>query len=208
MKFSFIKLALWIFICVTIFSCTKEQSVDSSAGGNGGSTGAGAIAGTWNFAGLSANTKSDVSETDSTDIIRAVTTADYSTTNNKGTVTFGTNTFTGTGIGYDLSTTAFVKFYTNGVLEDSLQMPFSFTLPPATSSGTYKLVGKDSLYFTGGFISIGLDSMETKPIGYKYVIAGNKLTLTSKFTNSFQEVDNGVMATIKQSADITVVLQK
>ncbi|MBI1782411.1 MAG: hypothetical protein HYR66_13775 [Sphingobacteriales bacterium] len=204
MKYSFVKLTLWMLISVTNFSCSKEHSIDTSAGG----TGSGSVSGTWNFAGLSANTKSDVSETDGTDVVRAITTADYSTTNNKGTITFATNTFTGTGIGYDLSTTAYGKFYTNGVLEDSLDMPFSFTLPPGNSSGSYKLVGTDSLYFTGGFIAIGLDSMESKPIGYKYVISGNKLTLTSKFTNSFQEDDNGIMATVKQSADITVVLQK
>lgn len=210
MKYSFVKLTLWAFIAIAVTSCGKEQSIDTSTGSTGGTggTGSASVLGTWNFAGLSANTKSDASETDGTDVVRALTTADYTTTNNKGTVTFATNTFTGTGIGYDLSTTASVKFYTNGVLEDSLDMPFAYTFPPSNSSGSYKLVGTDSLYFTGGFITIGLDSMESKPIGYKYTIAGNKLTLTSKFTNTFQEDDNGIIATVKQSADITVVLQK
>jgi hypothetical protein len=207
MKHSFIRLTLLVLVSATIFSCGKEQSIDTSTGGTGG-TGSGSVLGTWNFAGLTAKTTSDVTESDGTDVIKAVTTSDYTTTNNKGTITFATNTFNSTGVAYDLNTTAFVKFYTNGVLDDSLDFPFAFSLPATNSSGSYKLVGTDSLYFTGGFISIGLDSMATTPIGYKYTISGNKLTLTSKFSNAFHEDDNGLVANVKQSADIVVVLQK
>jgi hypothetical protein len=208
MKYSFFRLTFWAILSVTVFSCTKEKSIDTSTGAGGSGGGTNAVLGTWKFAGFTAAIKVDATATDGTDVEKAVTSYDYLSTNNKGTVTFAANTFTGTGLGYDLNTILYAKFYTNGVLEDSLEVPFNFTLPPTNSSGGYKLVGADSLYFTGGFIAVGLDSMESKPIGYKYSIAGNKLTMTTNYFNTYREEDNGIITTLRQFADIKVVLEK
>lgn len=205
MKTILVRFTLFIFIAAFVISCQKETSIDLSSGSSGG---ANALLGNWKFAGFTAAIKVEATETDGIDIAKTVNTANYISTNNKGTVTFAEANFTGTNLSYDLNTTLYVKIYLNGALEDSLDFPFNFTLPPTNSAGTYKLVGQDSLYFTGGFIAVGLDSMESKPIGYKYSITGNKLTLTTKYFNTFKEDDNGVIADIKQNADIKVVLEK
>lgn len=207
MKYSFIRLTLWTLISVSIFSCTKEHSIDTSAGSTSG-TGSGSVLGTWNFAGFTAAINMQVVQSDGTDVSKTVATSNYVSSNNKGTVSFAANTFAGTGLGYDLNTNFFVEDYLNGVLQDTMSFPFNFTLPATNSGGSYKLVGADSLYFTGGFIAVGLDSMESKPIGYKYSISGNKLTMNTKFANSYNEVDNGITSRVNQNADIQIILQK
>lgn len=206
MKTILVRVTLFVFITAFVISCKKEKSIDLSSGSSGG--GANTLLGNWKFSGFTADIKVEATETDGTDVAKAVTTYNYLSTNNKGTVTFAANTFTGTGLGYDLNTTLYAKLYLNGVLEDSLEFPFTFTLPPTNSGGGYKLAGTDSLYFTGGFIAVGLDSMESKPIGYKYTVSGNKLTMTTKYFNTYKEDDNGILATIRQNADIKVLLEK
>ncbi|HET9057108.1 MAG TPA: hypothetical protein VFN30_09715 [Chitinophagaceae bacterium] len=203
MKSILVKLSLFFLVMVSLISCQKEVS-DDIIGGNANSP----LLGTWKFSYLDVKAKIYVVTTDGVDEEKAITLTNYTTTNNKGNAVFTASDFMSEGLSYDINTISNVYFYTNGVLEDSLIFPFQVSVPPISASGKYQLVGTDSVYFKGGFIEAGLDSMATKSIGYKFFIAGNKLTLTTKFKYVYNEIDQGVNYLIDQNADIKVVMQK
>jgi hypothetical protein len=204
MKTTLVRLILFVLVSLFVVSCQKEGSFEVANNNNNGN----ALVGTWKFTSLRAITKVDISASDGTDSERIVSTSDYTTTNNKGTIKFNASDFKGEGIAYDVETDVKAVFYINGVIEDSLEIPFAFSLPPTSSVGNYKIVGADSVYFSGGFVAVGLDSMESKPIGYKFTISGNKLTMKSKYANAFTENDMGVLINTKQFADITILMEK
>ncbi|MBI2730389.1 MAG: hypothetical protein HYX40_06520 [Sphingobacteriales bacterium] len=204
MKTILIRTILFFIVVSAMIACQKEASSEIIENANNGNK----LTGTWKFGSLSASTRVEESASDSTDTEKIISTSDYTSANNKGTVAFTTTDFTGTAISYDINGIVKAEDYINNVLEDTFSMPFNFSLPPTNSNGKYKLVGTDSLYFQGGFITIGLDSMDSKPVGFKYTLSGNKLTMKGKYINAYTEDDNGITVYIKQAADITVVLEK
>ena len=68
--------------------------------------------------------------------------------------------------------------YQNDVLIDTTQMPFSYRLDSTNSSGKYKLIGSDSIYFPEGFIYVSDVTTQSEPSGGKISINGNMLTIT------------------------------
>ncbi|MGE5106816.1 MAG: hypothetical protein ACM3H8_04695 [Sphingobacteriales bacterium] len=205
MKNYLIRILLFSLIASFAISCQKEASNEILGAPNQQNN---ALIGTWKFSFLNAKTKVEEQATDGTDVEKAITTSDYTSFNNKGTYVFNTTDAIGTGIAYDIDVVAKTEYYINNVLEDTFSFPFAFSLPPVNASSKYKLVGADSVYFSGGFLSAGIDSLQAKPIGYKFSIAGNRLTLRTNYFNTYAEDDNGVTINVKQNADITVVLEK
>ena len=207
MKHPFVRLTLFILISFVFISCQKEVNGDIFPGSNPPPP-VNPLLGTWKFTGLTAATKAEATATDGTTIEKIISTSNYSTVNNKGSFLFNAADFAGTGLSYDLSTAVKAIFYENNTAVDTIDFPFNFSVPPTNSTGRYKLAGADSVYFFDGFISIGLDSMASKPIGYKYSIAGGKLSMKTKYKNAYSEIDNGVRVDIKQEADIIISLEK
>ena len=142
MKKLFAPLLLSTFI---LFAACKK---DNTSSGNS------AIGGTYKFKYISAKTSSSITGSLGD---KTVTTSDYTTTNNGGTVTFSNGTLTAAGLTYTVDTEAKLYEYDGTNLLDSTSFPFTFTLQQSTSSGSYKLIGSDSIYFPQGGITATVD---------------------------------------------------
>lgn len=179
------KISLFITVMVVLISCQKETSIDSTdgVGGSGGSGGgANSLIGNWKFIGISASTESTVELTDGTDTEKTVTVSNYSSTNNTGTYNFTASKMSFTGVGYTINSNAMAYLYLNNDLIDSLQFPFSYTLPPSNGETAYKKVGSDSLYFESGSISIPASgTQQAQSGGVKYRFEGDKMIMTNNY---------------------------
>jgi hypothetical protein len=192
--------------------CQKELSVDSLNGGPGGGGGGGgnsALIGTWKFLELSAKTEADVRVSDGVDTERALTRSEYTTKNNKGTVSFDGSKMTSTGLGYDIDATAITYLFSNGVLVDSLDFPFTFSIPSSSGESKYKAIGSDSLYFESGFFTVpGTDPQATQASGARYKIEGNIMTMTTAAANTTTQTQQGITTTQNNKVTGVIKLQK
>lgn len=157
---------------------------------------------------LTANTNSTVVSGDQ----KTVTTSDYTTTNNQGTVTFGNSTLTATGLAYSVNTNAKGYLYFGGELIDSFSFPFLASLPATNYTTQYQLIGADSIYFPQGSISIGsadgTGSTQTGPSGGRYSFNGNLLTITQHYFKDSTINSGGETAHLQDNALTSIVLEK
>ncbi len=210
------KIAPYLFIgCVllVLVSCSKEKSIDTSEHAPGTGTGSAvgkSEKGVWKFLSMRGITSATVEFTQFGDAQKYVTLSDYTSTNNAGTVTFDGSTMTGTGLTYTIDGIAKTYIYTNGVVEDSLELPFGGTMPPTNSTASYKKIGSDSIYVqSGGFTSVGTGgTTQASSGGYKLAWDGDKMTMTSAVVISKIDVSTGVSQKITQRATQIITLQK
>lgn len=183
-------------------SCSKEESLEpgDNTGGNGGATQA--LIGTYDFLFMAAHTESDITMTVSGETMRSVTISDYVSKENAGTYEFTANEMKSSGIGYKVDTMAKAWSYTNGQLDGEFEAPFTFSVSGYNSSGTYKLIGTDSLYSVSGFASVPTGSGQTnipiEPSGTKFSWSGDTLTFYGQYAAVQTQTQGGVTATIKQ----------
>lgn len=157
-------------ILLFVFSCKKSSN--SSKPSN-------AVTGNWKF--INMNVQSQTNATVGGGIT-TVTTANYITVSNAGTISFTTDTMTVSGLTYSVDTISTTIGYFNGVPTDTVTLPFSATLPATSAAVGYVLVSSDSLYFpNGGIAPTGLTSTGS---GAHYVVNGDTLVLTSSVTNT------------------------
>jgi hypothetical protein len=201
-------------ILLALVSCQKEQSIDTlgqTPGAPDGGSADGNEIGTWKFLFMNAVTSATITYTDGVDKVMTVTTSDYSSTDNAGTITFDGKNMTTAGITYSVDGTATTKFYTNNVLEDTLEFPFGGVMPATNSTIPYKKIGTDSLYFSSGILT-GMDPnsgvTQTVPAGYKLKFDGDKMIITMKYSATQQEVVQGITQKMTSSAVTTTTLQK
>jgi hypothetical protein len=210
------KTFLYFFVAaLSLFTvgCQKELSVDSLNGGPGGGSGGGggnsALIGTWKFLELSAKTEADVRVSDGVDTERALTRSEYTTKNNKGTVSFDGSKMISSGVGYDIDATAMTYLFSNGVLIDSLDFPFTFSIPSSSGETKYKVIGSDSLYFESGFFTVpGTNPQASQASGAKYKIEGNIMTMTTASSNSVTQTQQGITTTQNNKITGVIKLQK
>ena len=130
-------------------ACQKEVDLQDLGGsGTGTGTNNAVITGNWNFAGLSAKTNVAISVSQAGHDVKAVTTSEYSSQNNIGTLTITNNQFIFVGIGHTVNGAANVKAYLNGILFDNTDEPFDEITPPADNTLDYVRNNNDSLSFT------------------------------------------------------------
>ncbi|GGH60761.1 uncharacterized protein YdeI (BOF family) [Filimonas zeae] len=206
----------YLLLCVmavitALTSCQKETSIDtynpnetgnnggSNGGGNGNGNGSGtdttkpgnpgntsSLIGTWIFTGMQAKLVSDMTMSVQGMGTRSVTTTEYTTTDNSGTITFTTDKATTKDIVYSVSTTSKAKIYVTGMETQDYSFPFAYTASASSGSNNYRTVNSDSLYFPGGgLVSVDVPNntgqngtYPTQAAGYKYKITGNTLTLS------------------------------
>lgn len=143
------------------------------------------LTGTWNFVSMDAQTQSIVDQNDAGVHEKTITNSSYTTTNNSGFITFGNADFNSKA-GYAVSTNLTSYSYQNNVLFDSSTTPFQFSVLPTTSSGSYEIVGKDSIYFpNGSLISMQDTSYPSSAYGVKFSIDGNSLTITQSINQTY-----------------------
>ncbi|MBL7737595.1 MAG: hypothetical protein JNK14_00120 [Chitinophagaceae bacterium] len=190
--------ALLVFLCtsVLLISCQKEVSVELGTGNGNGNGGGGnnnnSIEGDYDYVGVHAVTLSTVTFTILGEETKSVTTSDYYGKNCTGTVKITANQFISTNVAYDIDTTMNVKMYTNGVLTDDEDFPFTASVPPTGGTSTYVKNSADSITVTGSFGSSPNPSGNnpTGPIGARLSWSGD--TLIMKTSASFtQNISQG-----------------
>lgn len=211
-------------LLLLLISCSKEKSIDtlgvtpgsSNNGDNGGNnnsggTSTGSELGTWTFINLHATTLSSVEINTGFGIEKANTVSDYITQNNAGTITFDGSKMTATGLAYDVNATATTYMYTNNVLDDSLSLPFTASIPSSNATATYKKVTADSIYIQSGVFN-GMDpnggNTQTMPAGYRLKWDGDKMYMSMSYTQTTSQVVSGITQKTTMRISSVTTLQK
>jgi hypothetical protein len=224
----------FILICslvLTLASCGKEKSVDTigvtpggtngngngngtgngggSGSGNGGGSSNGSEVGTWKFIEMNVKTNSTVEISGMGMSSKTVTLSDYTTENNAGTVKFDGSNMVSTGLEYTVNAMSKTYLYTDGVLDDEIELPFNAAIPPTSSNATYKKIGTDSIYVTGGtFQTPNGGTQQGSSGGYKLSWAGDKMFLSGNYSQSNTQLNQGFTQKTYQSAITVITLQK
>jgi hypothetical protein len=185
-------------LAILIGSCKKDDnSADSSK-----------LQGNYTFKGISAKTSSTVVSEDGDKVI---TTSEYNTTDNKGTIVWGGSTLSSQGLSYTINSTLKYSEYSDDELVDSFSMPFSYSLPATNSAATYKLIGADSIYFTSGFLTSDADlsgATDITPSGGRYSLSGNQLTITQRASRDSTFEDSGITYVMTETVTGSILLEK
>ena len=183
-----------------LFACKKDNNSSASAS---------VLAGTWAFTGMHATTSATSLDSGNGFSSKDITTSDYQTTANGGTVTISGNNMTGTGITYAANIIAFSTEYQDGILIDTFSNSIPFTVPATNTSSTFEVIGKDSIHYTGANIFGSTGSGAPAASGSKFSVSGNILTLTSVVSrDTVSIVGTGETLTQHETATVISTLQK
>jgi hypothetical protein len=194
-----------LFVSVIVLSsCSKDVESEGDAS---------ALFGDWKFTGMKAKTLADITISSGGTSDRTVSTSEYTTTNNAGLLRFSADKAQSIDFAYKASGNMLAKVYTNGVFDYETTVPFSQTLPKSGSSSGYKAVGTDSLYLTGGLISMPDASGGQTPVvaqgsGMKYKIAGTKLTITTNVSAVANNTASGLIVKTISSVAAEMTYEK
>lgn len=179
-------------LIVTAFvSCSKESSGPSTNN----------ITGTWTFVSMDVNTSTIQEYNDGSGTNRSVSSSNYTTENNTGTVVIDASTMSSNNLSYSVNTTMKSDLYYNGVLQTSNTIPFTFTAPVSSGSSTYRTINADSVYFESGSIFMNDASQQTIPTGARLNMEGNTLYMTTSIAQTSTEVIFGI--SMKTDINIT-----
>ena len=184
-------------LIVMLDSCKKDKNSDTAG-----------VQGTYKLKYLTSKTNAVATGTTGD---KSVTTSDYTTINNQGTLVFDNSNLTATGLTYTVDTDAKYSLFQDNQLIDSSSFPFTFTLPASTSMAAYLLIGADSIYFPQGSLTSGVGgtgSMQSGASGGRYSVTGNLLTLTQIFSKDSTFSDSGETIHLTESAVSSVVMEK
>ncbi|MBS1916128.1 MAG: hypothetical protein JST87_07615 [Bacteroidetes bacterium] len=187
-------------LCVIIVSCKKSNS--SSSQGN-------TITGNWYFVSEKVNTQSVVEQNSGGTDVKDVTTFNYVTTYDSGTVNITSSTMAFSGLTYYISGTAFDTTYENNVLTDTASTPVSYYVAPSSSSSSYTMVGTDSVYFPAGGFGTPPGTTAGAAYGAKIAfLADTAMTLTSNFSKDSTGYLYGMPATFTSRATMVTTLHR
>ena len=196
MKLKYLSRTLLISsLILSLTACQKEVDFQDLEGPGSGNNNNINITGTWKFVGLSANTKVDITVSQAGQQLKAVTTSNYVSEDNTGTLTVTDNQFIYAGIGFTANGEQNVKTYLNGLLFDDQSMPYSETVPPSDLTSDYVRNSNDSLTFTNALLAIPDPSgggTAPAPTGARIAITGDTLTVATKSTANTTITQNGV----------------
>jgi len=214
---SLIRLLPFTALVIFITSCQKEISADTlgnsgNGNGNGGNGGNNTnnIQGDYDFVGMVAHTNSVVTASQLGQTLKSVTTSDYVTENNAGTVKINANQFITTNMAFDIDTLMHNTTYINGVSQGTIDMPFVQTYPPTSSTASYVRNSADSITVTGTFGPSPDPSGNppTRPTGIKLSWHSDTLYCKVVATVSQNINQGGIPATLVGSVNGTMKLKK
>jgi hypothetical protein len=214
------QLLLIVLVIVGLASCQKEVSREGDAPAPLPGTPAPADTipnktntevGSWKFMSVKATLAQTTEYSEASQSIKGVTTSNFTSQNNAGTVTFDNTTMTATDVTMSLNTTAQTVVFINGAPYDTLQSPLNQTLPPQTASSPYKKIGADSLYFeNGGFLDVLTGGiLPSAPSGCKLAFEGsNIMKMTIIYDTVTTQDYQGTPAKLTIHMVMVVTLQK
>lgn len=184
----------------TFSACQKEISFDDSI-----ITDSTSVVGAWNF--ISMQTDMNVSfegEQNGVDL-KLVTTSNYTTINNAGTITFDNNQMIASGLTYSIDAIAKATLYLAGIPVNNSDIPLTGTIPPTDDTGSYEQFGADSIYVESGALAVVDPSgtLQNTGLGFKLKWNGNQMTMTTRVQTVTSEEYMGIPVTA--NADITAV---
>lgn len=197
-----------IILIVSIVSCQKEIEIEGFGPANIDS----ALIGKWKFVSMSVSSEVTDELNDGTESVKTITSSDYVTTNNKGSVIIDSKTMTVKDLSYDLETIVTVDYYSNNAYVETFLVPLTYSIPTSNYSSNYKRIGTDSLNFPGGALIMAegeTTGIDFAPGGYKYLLSDeNHLTLVSILRQEDKQYNNGISRKITRSALLQTILEK
>ncbi|RBL91842.1 hypothetical protein [Chitinophaga flava] len=181
-------LFLSAFLAVMAVSCSKEPMAgpdpdpETTTPTSPGANPSNKLVGVWKNAGVRVIGQSIAEMNLSGDAMRSVTEINYTSFNNKGTVTFDETTTTSSNISYSIDTKLKIRSYTNGILDANEELPWKIDMPASNGKGQYKLIGTDSMYTDNGVSSmVGSDGkpLTSVPATFKISWSGDTLILVA-----------------------------
>ncbi len=202
-------LTLSALFTTILFSCAREESLElpTVPGTQGGNK----LQGIWDFAGIYAETYTANSATMGGETQRTVTTSNYTTKKNGGTITIDAVKCTASNITYLVDTLAHSLIYTNGVLTDQLDWNFQFSVSPMSSTAPYRLIGTDSIYLEKGLVSYPDNNgnpLPSAPSGARISWSGDTLLLRTSLNYSSTQATAGVVVSVVQRGFTVMKLKK
>jgi hypothetical protein len=178
-------------------SCKKDNNTSSTS-----------LSGNWNFKGFHATTWSSAQDVEGGVIFKDVSTSDYTTTSNVGSVSISGTSMTGTGISYSADMLVFVTQYQDNVITDTFSTSIPFSIPPTNSTAVFEQIGADSIHYTGtGLFGSGGSDLPAAT-GAKFSIAGDQLLLTSYVVQDKVFDTLGITITQHETATVVTTLQR
>lgn len=207
-----------LLICAIVAflsSCQKEVSLQNQTGQQpGGGTNNTNITGDWNFIGSNAKTYVALSLSESGQDFKTITTSDYNTENNVGTLKVTDKQFIFKGISHTVSDEANSKTYINGLLVDERDEPFNETYPVTDQTMDYVRNNNDSLTFTNAFGLLpdpsggGATPVPAGPIGGKISLVSDTLTVITYYAAKETITQAGVPATFEIKMEGTMKFKR
>lgn len=192
-------------LSIFFFACQKEADLQGvSSNGTNGNSGID-LSGTWKFINFRAKTLATNEVVTGSYSLKTVTTSDYTSENNTGTVVFDAGNMSYDNLSYSINAIAHATTYENGAIVDTISIPLQVAIQPAKGQATFTLVGSDSLYFKNGGFTMGGASQTSKPSGAKINREQDKLYLTQNVAETKNTVSQG--QTIKSSQVVEVVTE-
>lgn len=191
-----------LFAIVFCFAACKKDNNSTTSGTT-------SLSGNWTFTGMHATTSATAIDLGGGFNTKIVTTSDYKTTANGGTVAISDTTMTGTGITYSANIIAFATEYEDDILLDTFSTAIPVTVPATNSSSAFEIIGKDSIHYTGSNIFGSGGSGTPAATGAKFSVSGNVLTLTTNVVQDIvQDEGGGETLTQHETATVVTTLQK
>ncbi len=198
MKISVIALSA-IIVSFAFVSCHKDTDQPASTND---------ITGTWKFISIKAKTTNTQEVSDGPDVLKTITSSEYTTEKNSGTLTFDGSKMSTNNLSYSINTISKSSIYENGTLTDTFSLPVQFTAPASSGSATYKKIGADSIYVESGSVLNSGVTPNTQGGGAKLKLENDKLYLIQSGVQSTTETDQGATATSTLQGTFTITLQR
>ncbi|WP_207512585.1 hypothetical protein [Longitalea luteola] len=214
------QLLLIVAVVIGMAACQKEVNENDITNPGSGPAPADTIpnapgnnseVGTWKFISVRGTGSQTATFSQSGASAKAVTSTDFTSGNNSGTITFDSFKMTATNIALSVNTTAKTLVYMNGVLFDSVQTPISQTVPPQSATSSYKKVGADSLHFQDGAFLDALTGglLPNTPTGCKVAFEGTDIMkLTIVFDTVTTQDYQGIPAKLTIHTVLVATLKK
>lgn len=188
-----------VIFLIALVSCSKDKN-NAMAGAD--------ITGTYKFISLQAKTNSTVESVSGSYITKTVTTSDYTSLNNAGTIKIDASKFVTSNFSYSINSTAISTVYENGSVFDKFTFPFQATIPTTSGTWAYKRISADSLYFDSGSVFIGSSASTPQPGGAKIKYVNGTLTMYGTAIKSTITKNQDETVTNTASVVSVITLQK
>jgi len=180
-----------------LFTSCKKDNSDSVVNED--------ILGSYDFVSLTASTKVTQTVSDGSSSAKTISTSNYTTEDNAGSLDITATQFISKDLGYSASTMGTVQVYEDGLHTDTYEVPFQAVVPPTNSTVPYKWITKDSIYFENSsiFYSGSPTPVATNASGAKVRLEGDKLYITASQVQTQEQSDGGI--TVKSEAAATML---